>query len=935
MQLKTTLSNPMKKILITLLVVFLHQISIAQVKGKKYSFTFNNVSLEKAIETIEKDSGYQFYFDKDWFKNYPDPITANFNDSTLESVLNDLFQNTSLNFYVSDEKIILTKNSVIYDKLPENYFNTEKNKPQNSAVVFQGSPVFEKEHNDGNIENENAVSFVGKENKASNGKTFELTGYIKDAKTGKPVADVIIRTKNNEATAITDQQGFYSIKLPIGMNTIETENFLFRKVIRKVMMYSNGKMDLTVSENINQLKEVIVKGKKSETVKSANTGVTSINIEGLKNIPMVLGERDILKVATTIPGIKTAGEGSSGFNVRGGKTDQNLILLDNAVIYNPAHFFGFFSAINPFTIGSADIYKGSIPVEFGGRLSSVFDITTKNGNTSKLSGEGGIGPVTSNITVSTPIVKEKSSLLIGARATYSDWILKTLDEKSLKNSKASFYDGVVKYSHKINGNNDIEATGYYSHDAFSVSSDSLYKYSNRLFSLKWNHAFSTKHKAALLLSNSQYKFNIDYENENNMTKSFDFGYKIDENQVQLKFNYTLNDKHKISYGIASKLYKINPGYLNPIGQESLLTPVTIEKEKAIESAIYLSDSYKVSEKLLINAGLRYSFYAALGSSTQRVYQNDAPMTDATVTETKEYGNNKVIKTYSGFEPRISARFFITEDLSVKASYDKTYQYLHLLSSNTTQSPTDTWKLSDLNIAPQNADQYSLGFYKNFAEKDFEVSLEGYTKRINNILDYRVGAELLLNENIETELLKGKGKAYGIEFLIKKQSGKLNGWLGYTYSRTFIKLDSKFDSDKVNNGDYFPANYDKPHDLSAVLNYKFTKRYSLSTNFIYQTGRPITYPIGKYTYGNAEYTLYSDRNKFRIPDYYRLDIGVNIEGNHKIKKLAHSFWNISIYNVLGRNNPYSVFFVTKDGEVKAYKTSIFSVPVPTITYNFKF
>jgi len=927
----------MKKILITILIVFLHQIVVAQVEEKKFSFEFNNITIERAIEIIETDSGYKFYFDKEWLKKYPEPIALHFTDASFNTILNGLFQNTNLNFYTTDKKIILTQNSVIYDKLAENYFNPEKNKSQiqNGVVVFQGSPVFEKEHGNNNSENESAIAFIGKEKKVSNGKTFELTGYIRDTKTGKPIPEVILRTKNNEATAITDAAGFYSIKLPIGLNIIETENFLFKKIIRKVMMYSNGKMDLSISENINQLKEVIVKTKKSETVKSTVTGVTSINIEGLKNIPMVLGERDILKVATTIPGIKTAGEGSSGFNVRGGKTDQNLILLDDAVIYNPAHFFGFFSAINPFTIGNANIYKGSIPVEFGGRLSSVFDITTKKGNASKLAGEGGIGPVTSNITVSAPIVKEKSSLLVGARATYSDWILKSLNQKSLKNSNASFYDGVIKYSHKINDNNDIEATGYYSHDAFSVSSDSLYKYSNRIFSVKWNHAFSTKHKAALLLTNSRYKFNIDYDKESDRTKSFDFGYTINENQLQFKFNYALNNKHKISYGVSGKLYNINPGYLNPTGQETLLIPVALEKEKALESGIYIADSYNLSEKLSINAGIRYSYYAALGSASQRIYEANAPVSDATVIETRQFGNNEVIKTYGGFEPRASARYFITDDFSVKASYDKTYQYLHLLSSNTTQSPTDTWKLSDLNIKPQNADQYSLGFYKNFAQKDFEVSLEGYTKRINNMLDYRVGAELLLNDNIETQLLKGKGKAYGIEFLLKKQSGKLNGWLGYTYSRTFVKLDSKFDSDKVNNGEYFPANYDKPHDLSAVLNYKFTKRYSLSTNFIYQTGRPITYPIGKYTYGNAEYTLYSDRNKYRIPDYYRLDIGVNIEGNHKIKKLAHSFWNISIYNVLGRNNPYNIFFVTKDGQVKAYKTSIFSVPVPTITYNFKF
>ena len=325
----------------------------------------------------------------------------------------------------------------------------------------------------------------------------------------------------------------------------------------------------------------------------------------------------------------------------------------------------------------------------------------------------------------------------------------------------------------------------------------------------------------------------------------------------------------------------------------------------------------------------------LGASTQRVYQNGLPKNDQTFVKEDKFQNNKVFYQQGGFEPRLAARYLITDSFSLKAGYDQTLQYIHLLSSNTTQAPTDAWKLSDTNIKPQKGQQISLGIFKNIDYNEMEFSAEGYYKKSNNILDYKIGANLLLNQNIETEVLQGEGKAYGLEFLVKKQMGRLNGWLGYTYSRTLIKLDSNFNEEKINNGEYFAANFDKPHDFSAVLNYKFTKRYSFSSNFVYQTGRPITYPIGKFQYNNAEYTVYSDRNKFRVPDYYRLDIGLNIEGNHKIKKLAHSFWNISVYNVLGRNNPFSVFFVTKDGQIKAYQTSIFAIPVPTITYNFKF
>ncbi|MNQ22192.1 Ferrienterobactin receptor precursor [compost metagenome] len=699
------------------------------------------------------------------------------------------------------------------------------------------------------------------------------------------------------------------------------------------MVYDNGQLDITLYESINELDEVIIKKNADKNVKNVIAGVSSIDVEGIKNIPLVLGERDIFRVATTLPGIKTTGEGSAGFNVRGGKDDQNLILLDNAVLYNTSHFLGFFSAVNPYTTSKVDIYKGSIPARFGGRLSSVFDIASKNGNPEKFSGEGGIGSVTSNLTIGTPIVKNKSSLLVGVRTTYSEWILKTLDDESLKNSQAAFFDGIIKYNHKINTNNNIESTLYYSKDRFSISSDSVYKYSNALVSLKWNHAFSSKSKADLIFTNSNYKFNIDYNN--GTPNSFDYGYKLNETQFIANANYALNSKHAFNYGVSSKLYNVDPGYLNPKDPKSTIIPVNTEDEKALESAIYFSDNYTLSEKFLISIGLRYSTYSALGESTQRIYESNAPVNDNTVIGTQHYKKNEVIKTYGGFEPRIAARYLFTDDFSVKASYDKTFQYIHLLTNNTTQSPTDSWKLSDLNIAPQEAQQFSLGFYKNLDNDNIELSLEGYYKKSNNLLDYKVGSELLLNENTETQLLQGEGKAYGVEVLLKKNAGKLNGWLGYTYSRTFIRINTEFIDEKVNNGHYFPTNFDKPHEVSAVLNYKFTKRYSLSGNFVYQSGRPITYPIGSYIYNGMEYTLYSDRNKFRIPDYYRLDLGFNIEGNHKIKKLSHSFWNISVYNVLGRNNPYSIFFITTDGQIKAYKTSIFSVPIPTITYNVKF
>lgn len=920
----------MKKIILTLFLLAFYTISFSQEKSNKISIEFNNTNLKTALENIEKTTGYKFYFDENWLTAETVLINKTYNNISIEDLLNNLFENTSLNYIIRNNEIILTKNSTIHSSLPEGYFETTV--PQSDKTVAK--PLFHQQYD--TIAKNSTISgiiYIGKEKKGGELKSYTISGSVKNVKTKNALSNATIRVRGKNSSTVTDNEGHYKIVVPYGLNYIDIELVNHKKTTETIMVYDDGKLDVSLEESFNELDEVVVKTSANKNVKDVISGVSTIDVEKIKTIPLVLGERDIFRVATTLPGIKTTGEGSAGFNVRGGKDDQNLILLDNAVLYNTSHFLGFFSAVNPYTTSKVDIYKGSIPARFGGRLSSVFDIASKNGNPEKFSGEGGIGSVTSNLSIGAPIIKDKASVLVGFRTTYSEWILKKIDNEDLKNSQAAFFDGIIKYNHKINAKNNIESTLYYSKDRFSISSDSVYKYSNALISLKWNHAFSNKTKADFIFTNSQYKFNIDFDN--GTPNSFDYGYKLNETQFIANANYSLNSKHAFNYGITSKLYNVEPGYLNPKTTDSKIIPIKIDDEKALESALYFSDNYTLNDRILISLGLRYSTYSALGESTQRVYQPNAPVNDNNVIGTNYYKKNEVIKTYGGFEPRIAMRYLFTDDFSVKGSYDKTYQYIHLLTNNTTQSPTDAWKLSDLNIRPQEAHQYSLGFYKNLDNDNLELSLEGYYKKSYNLLDYKVGAELMLQENTETQLLQGEGKAYGVELLLKKNAGKLNGWLGYTYSRTFIKSDSQFLDEKVNNGHYFPTNFDKPHEVSAVLNYKFTQRYSLSSNFVYQSGRPITFPIGSYTYNGMEYTLYSDRNKYRIPDYYRLDIGFNIEGNHKIKKLSHSFWNISVYNVLGRNNPYSIFFITTNGQIKAYKTSIFSVPIPTITYNIKF
>lgn len=917
------------KLYVLSIFLFVQTFLFAQ-DARRITVSFNHTPLQAAVLQLEDLSGKTFYFDEAWLQGYF--VDGSYENEPLNRVLEGVFKNTNLNYLLKDGDVILLNNTYVYSQLPENFFR-EKKPEKTFSEADKNAPIFQAEYVARNTVRHRKLVTIGKQRPGTAGQTYELTGVFVNSKTGEPLANLAISTVDRKKYAVTDSEGRYRIRLPYGMNKLETNLLGFERIRQDVIMYGNGSLDFELRENTEALEEVVVKSKKDANVRDAVVGVTSIDIEAVKTVPLVLGERDILKVATTMPGIKTTGEGASGFNVRGGRTDQNLILLDDAVLYNPSHFLGFFSAVNPFTTGSMEIYKASIPAEYGGRLSSVFDIETRSGNMEKFKGEGSLGPVTANLALEVPVIKEKASLITGFRATYSDWILRSLNEEELKNSEASFYDGIVKYKHNIDNNNSLQGTFYYSKDRFSITSDSIFDYSNRLLSLKYSHNFNEKSRAALILVNSQYQYDVNYEADANA--DFNFGYQLNEYQAKLNLNYNWSPRHKFSYGLSSKLYIIDPGEIEPLGSNSDVEAKTIDREKGLESAVYLADLFEVTDKLLLDVGLRYSFYSALGAATQNIYAPGVPKSEASVVEVREYGNNEFIKTYGGPEYRISARYLLGDDFSVKAGFNRTIQYLHLLSTNTTQSPTDIWKLSDLNIAPQRANQYSLGFFKNLSGKDIEFSLEGYYKTMDDLLDYKIGAQLLLNDNLETELLQGRGKAYGVEFLARKNSGRFNGYIGYSYSRSMVQLDSQLLQERVNNGEFFPANYDKPHDFSVVANYKLTKRFSFSANFTYQTGRPITYPIGRYVFAGEEQVLYSDRNQFRIPDYYRLDLGVNIEGNHKLKKLAHSFINISVYNVLGRNNPYSVFFVNEEGQIKAYQTSIFSVPVPTITYNFKF
>jgi outer membrane receptor for ferrienterochelin and colicin len=672
------------------------------------------------------------------------------------------------------------------------------------------------------------------------------------------------------------------------------------------------------------LDEVVVSSARAvENVRSVTLGVERLEAKAIKNIPTVFGERDIMRVISSLPGVKTAGEASSGFNVRGGATDQNLILFNGGTIYNPSHLFGFFSAINSEVTQDMELYKSSIPARYGGRISSVLDINGREGDRKAFKGSAGIGLLTSQLAIEGPLFSEKTSYLLAGRTSYSDWILGTLPEKSdYRDGSAGFYDLNATLSHRFSNYNSLILNGYFSRDRFSFKAGERYAYRNANASARWRHFFTPELIASLSAGYDHY----DYQTQRTDVPTEAYTLNFDINQYYARLDMSrYAGSHTIEFGLNSLFFDLNPGRYLPSGEASLVADDRMEKEKALESALYLSDRWEISEPFSVEAGIRYTLFNALGPRNYYVYGGTGSPTLSTVEGIRSVGSGQVFQTYHGPEFRLSARYELTGGLSLKAGFNSMRQNIHKLSNTTIMAPTDTWKLSDVNIRPQTGSQLTAGLYKNIPAYAIEASVEGYYKTMNDYLDYRSGAQLLMNHHIETDVVTTRGRAYGLEVMIRKTAGMLNGWLSYTYSRT-----------KLTQGDsWYPADYDKPHDIKLVGNYKFTHRYSLSVNLDYSTGRPITLPVSKYNYADGEFVYISDRNQYRIPDFFRMDMAINIEPSHRLTLLTHSSFSVGVYNVTGRRNAYSVYYVAEDGKLNGYQLSVFGVPIPYVSYNIRF
>ena len=920
----------MNKILLTItsfLLVMVAHYSMAQtVSQERISGIFSGITFNRFTQMIESKSEYQLFFKQDDVEGLT--INVNAYESPINDLLDEIFDSKGL-FYSIDKnkRIFISRGSALDMQLSADFFEIQK------PIKNISQDVNEQQEAKDRTFAKNRLWEVGSNGSSQGRADATLKGRITSFESGEPIIGALIYTTDQTVRSISDESGDYSITLPKGRHTLVFQNFGAYQEQRQVNVLGDGQLNVEMDDNIISLNEVTVTSEKSANIERPEMGLESITVQSLKKLPAVLGEVDVLRAILTLPGVKTVGEASTGFNVRGGAADQNLILLNGATIYNPTHLFGLFSAFNPDMIESVDLYKAGIPVQFGGRLSSVLDIKSKFGSSEKLKGGGGIGLMTSRLYLEGPL-SEKTTFALGGRSTYSNWLLGFLDEDSeFRDSRASFHDLNLNMKHQLNENNELTLSAYWSKDAFRFDKDTLFNYQNLNLSAAWTHYFSDRLEGKFHLGHDQYTFNI--QSEQDPLNAFTFGFGMDQSSWKNHFTYEVNEKHRLNFGMNAIYYNLNPGRQVPKGNESILLNERVTRENALETSFFLGDDYEFNSKLLFSYGLRYVIYNYLGPNTVNQYAANTLRTEDTKTGEKSYTAGEIINTFQGPEVRFSARYAIDNFTSIKAGYNSMRQHLHMLTNTSAIAPTDTWKLSDPYLAPQIGDQWALGFFKNYQSNIIETSIEVYYRRMKNLVDFRSGASLILNDNIEQDVLNTQGKAYGVELMVKKTEGKLNGWISYTYSRSLLRTNPNELGEQVNRGKFYPSNFDQPHDIMLAGNFEFTKRINTSVNANYSTGRPITLPIAKFYYNGSERVFYSDRNAYRIPDYFRVDVSFNIEGNHKVRKLAHASWSLGLYNVLGRANPYSVYFSPENGNIQGYKLSIFARPIPFITYNFRF
>ncbi|WP_245447154.1 TonB-dependent receptor [Mucilaginibacter celer] len=751
---------------------------------------------------------------------------------------------------------------------------------------------------------------------------YTISGTIKSKQTGETIIGASVRVVNGNMGTSSNEYGFYSLTLPAGDYQLSVGAMGQKSMVIPVLLSSNQRLNIELEDNAQQLTEVTIKAKPAgaRDLSSPQMGVEHLSIQETKNIPVLLGERDVIKTIQLLPGIKSAGEGSGGFYVRGGAADQNMILLDEAPVYNASHLLGFFSTFNSDAIKNISIYKGDMPAQYGGRLSSVLDIKMNDGNNQKFGVSGGIGLIAARVNAEGPIQKGKSSFLISARRTYADSFLALSKDSVAKNSQLYFYDLNAKANYVLGDKDRLFLSGYFGKDVLSAADIAGINWGNTTATLRWNHIFNSQlfSNTSLIYSNYDYKLNIKQDvNEYNIYSQIrDFNFKED-------LQWYAGQNNTVSFGVNAIYHTIKPGEISATGNSGVISQ-SLENRYSLENSAYISNTWRATDRFTLTYGVRLSAFTILGSGNYYTVDGDGNITGAT-----HYNSGQAVKTYLNPEPRVAAAFQLNDISSLKASYARNAQNLHLISNSNAGSPTDKWVASTNLIKPELADQFSVGYYRDFNKHNYEFTVESYYKKLQNQIDYRNGANVFTNQPIETQLLYGKGRAYGAEFLLKKKTGRLSGWISYTLSKSEKMIDG------INSNQWYNARQDRTHDIAIVAIYKASDKWTFSANFVYYTGDAVTYPTGKYQVDGVNYYYYTNRNADRIPAYHRLDLGAT----KQLKKTAkmQSDLTFSLYNAYGNPNAYRIFFrdnKTDPTRTEAVRTTLFTF-VPSVTYNFKF
>jgi hypothetical protein len=879
------------------------------------SADFSNAPVLEVLNFLESNYPVKIFYKEEWFSS--DRVEIHLKKRTFSDALDILLKGKPYTFRIinGNQAVIMPRDEV--------------------ALLIGQIPDYSQ-----NGSAEDRFTQVGNIEETGKNRTAVITGKVLDGKTGEHIIGAIIQLEHLQQGVVTNANGNYKLSLRPGLYTLLVSSVGYEKAKFNIKVLSSGDFSMELFDKSVTLDDVVIYGERvDKNVSSHQMSLVELDVLQIKQLPSISGGKDVIKGLTIMPGVKSIGEFSSGINVRGGGEDQNLYLVNGSPIFNTSHVFGLFSVINPDAVGKLSLYKGHIPADYGERVSSVIEISTLETAPEKTRVSGGIGLYDSRLMVEVPVFKDHLFIDLGGRTSYSNWLLKSMKDYNLSQSRALFYDmnGTI---HANAGKSRIALSLYSSYDEFRFTSDVRYKYGNKLGSLHWNYMFNSNLASYLSIAYSSYA--VKKDDIHSLMMQSRIRSSVVYKNLKYRIQYSGIKNNDMNAGFSIVQYGIKPGTKEPLNDLSLVSIEGIEKERGIESALFLNDEIRAGKSLVINVGLRYSAYFNRGPGSVATYMTGVALDSSNITGMTYYGAKKNIKIYHGFEPRLSARIRLNEVSSLKLSYNRNLQYISMISYTSVTTPADIWKLADPFIKPIIASQYAIGYYRNFFNNTIETSVEVYYKGLENVIDYKDGAQLEMNPYIETQLVRGTGKNYGIELLVKKNAGRFDGWVTYTYSRSLRKTNGLYKEEMINNNHYYPSSYDRPNDFTIVTNFHLNKRVIFSANFNYSTGRPVTLPEYKFYSGSDVVVYFSEKNKYRIPDYHRLDLSITVNESLRLSKRWKGSWSFSILNVYGRKNPYTVYYkmeepspVTNNERFNLYKLYLIGRPVPTISYSFKF